>query len=117
MRAARNYRSAMFTASRLLTDEEYGERKDEIVKWKKWRGRGNDDRPVGSTTVSKNLTIDTKRERIHVFSGRQADAFESILRLIHPSSFVSPVSHPPLSFEEPRRAIATESDRSGALRC
>lgn len=63
VRAAHNYRSAMFTASRLLmkgTDEGYGERKDDIVKWKKWRGRGNDDRPVGSTMVSKNLTIDTK---------------------------------------------------------
>lgn len=93
------------------------ERKDELVKWKKWRGEGGGEEAVmivrwGSTTISKNLTIDTKRERIHVFSGGQTDAFESIPRLIHPFPFVSPVAHSPLPFEELRRAIATEKRRS-----
>lgn len=68
MRARRaTIASAMFTASRLLMDEGYWERKDAVVKWKKWGSGGNDDRPVKSTTVSENSTIDTKRERIRIF--------------------------------------------------
>ncbi|EGI63796.1 hypothetical protein G5I_07831 [Acromyrmex echinatior] len=61
----------MFTASRLLADEGYGKRKDQVVKstFKKWEGRSNDDRPVGSTTVSENLTIRLIRnEREFAFS-------------------------------------------------
>lgn len=59
--------------------------------------------------VSKNLTTDTKRERIHVFNGGQADAFENI-PFIRSTSFVSPVSRS--SFEELRRAIASKERRS-----
>ncbi|KYN27209.1 hypothetical protein ALC57_03553 [Trachymyrmex cornetzi] len=76
----------MFTASRLLTDEGYGKRKDQVVKWKKWEGRSNDDRPVGSTTVLENLTIRLMRdEREFAFSGDQADGFDGIPGFIRSS--------------------------------
>lgn len=95
-------------------DEGYWERKDAVVKWKKWGSGGNDDRPVKSTTVSENSTIDTKRERIRIFRAMEADAFDSIPPVCSPPAFVSPVSHPPLSFEEIRRA--KDSDRKATIR-
>lgn len=93
MRAARNYRSAMFTASRLLTDEGGAKGSSHEVE-EMGRQRGEcDDRPVGSTTVSENSTIDAKRERIRVFQrGRQADAIESTTPAYSTPLLFSPVS-------------------------
>ena len=79
--------------------------------FKKWEGRSNDDRPVGSTTVSENLTIRLIRnEREFAFSAVFSIVFDSVLGLIQPSFCLFLLS---LALSGSKQK---SDDRSGVLR-